>query len=56
MKIKDIMADRDYIEGVDYYLEDGRVIFTAQYLTEQGKCCSNNCINCPYGGDTTEKE
>jgi hypothetical protein len=56
MKIRDIMADRDYIEGVDYYLEDGRVIFTAKYLKEQGKCCSNNCINCPYGGDTTEKE
>jgi hypothetical protein len=40
--------DKEFIQDVDYYLENGRVIFTAKYLKEQGTCCGNNCDNCPY--------
>jgi hypothetical protein len=36
-------------EGIHYIInEDGRVVFTALYLIQQGKCCGNGCINCPY--------
>jgi len=39
---------RKFTEGRDYYLEDGRVIFTKEYLEKRGPCCGNDCINCPY--------
>ncbi|MBS1584059.1 MAG: hypothetical protein JSS82_00725 [Bacteroidetes bacterium] len=36
-------------EGKDYVLlPDGRLVFTASYLTERGYCCGNGCRNCPY--------
>lgn len=28
--------------------EDGKVIFTAQYLLQRGYCCGNGCRNCPF--------
>jgi hypothetical protein len=38
-----------WIEGEDYYVnEDGRVVFTAKYLSERGYCCGNGCKNCPF--------
>jgi hypothetical protein len=30
------MSKKDYIEHVDYYLEDGRIIFTEKYLKQKG--------------------
>ncbi|HEY1022797.1 MAG TPA: DUF5522 domain-containing protein [Flavisolibacter sp.] len=40
---------QSWIEGEDYYVnEDGRVVFTAQYLLERGYCCGNGCRHCPY--------
>jgi hypothetical protein len=37
------------VEGIHYIInEDGRVVFTALYLIQQGKCCGNGCSNCPY--------
>ena len=36
-------------EGKDYILlPDGRLVFTATYLSERGYCCGNGCMNCPY--------
>jgi hypothetical protein len=36
-------------EGTHYYiLPDGRLVFTALYLSERGYCCGNGCLNCPY--------
>jgi hypothetical protein len=49
MKFKNIMGNKDYIEHVDYYLEDGRVYFTEKYLKERGSCCGiEHCRHCPY--------
>lgn len=42
------MAKKEYIKDIDYYLEDGKVIFTEKYLREKGKCCGGQCIHCPY--------
>ena len=33
----------------DYYIEDGKVVLTADYLLRRGFCCGNLCRNCPYG-------
>lgn len=35
-------------EGKDYYIEDGKLIFTEYYLKKRGKCCNNGCRHCPY--------
>ncbi|MBA4067805.1 MAG: hypothetical protein C0501_29725 [Isosphaera sp.] len=35
-------------EGVDYYVEDGRWVFTAAFLRARGYCCGSGCRHCPY--------
>jgi hypothetical protein len=42
------MTNKPFIEGIDYYLREGRVVFTAKYLTERGYCCGSGCTHCPY--------
>lgn len=39
---------KDFTQGVDYYLEDGRIHFTKEYLEKRGTCCGNNCRHCPF--------
>jgi hypothetical protein len=43
------VIDRELIEGVDYYVENGLFVFTAAYLRERGYCCTSGCRHCPYG-------
>ncbi len=43
------MIDRELVEGIDYYFENGLMVFTAQYLRERGYCCTSGCRHCPYG-------
>ena len=37
------------IEGLDYYLENGRYVFTEHFLKSRGFCCRSGCRHCPYG-------
>jgi len=37
------------VEGEDYYLEDGKYVFTANYHLKRGYCCESGCRHCPYG-------
>jgi len=37
------------VEGEDYYLEDGMMVFTAAYHLKRGTCCESGCRHCPYG-------
>lgn len=39
----------ELIEGVDYYWEDGFMVFTSVYLLKRGFCCRSGCRHCPYG-------
>ena len=34
--------------GETYWLEDGRMAFTARYHLRRGYCCGNGCRHCPY--------
>jgi hypothetical protein len=43
------VIDRELIEGIDYYVDGGLFVFTAQYLRERGYCCTSGCRHCPYG-------
>lgn len=33
----------------DFYIEEGKYVFTAKYLLARGYCCGNGCRHCPYG-------
>ena len=48
------MIERDPIEGIDYYMENGLMVFTAQYLRDRGYCCTSRCRHCPYGFERGE--
>lgn len=36
------------VEGVDYYLEGEKLVFTAEYHAKRGYCCNSKCRHCPY--------
>ncbi len=45
------MSTQPLVEGMDYYIEDGLMVFTAYYLRNRGYCCQSGCRHCPYGLD-----
>ncbi len=45
------MAQPKLVEGIDYYLEDGKMVLTAYFLLKRGYCCNSGCRHCPYKGD-----
>ena len=40
---------RELVEGVDYYVESGRWVFTAAFHRARGACCQSGCRHCPWG-------
>jgi hypothetical protein len=36
-------------EDLDFYFEDGRMVFTEGFLRRRGVCCQCGCRHCPYG-------
>lgn len=40
----------EFVEGVHYYLEGGKVVFTEEYHIRRGSCCGSGkgCRHCPY--------
>lgn len=36
------------VEGRDYYIDNGRWVFTSRYHLERGFCCGRGCRHCPY--------
>ena len=43
-----VKSRKDFIEGIHYYLENGKVVFTELYHKERGCCCGSKCRHCPY--------
>ena len=37
-----------FVEGVDFYFENGLMVLTAHFLKKRGYCCNNGCRHCPY--------
>lgn len=35
-------------ENLHYYMENGFMVFTAEYHLARGKCCGNACRHCPF--------
>lgn len=46
------MNKKTLIENIDYYIENGKWVFTEKYHLDRGFCCKPNqekgCRHCPY--------
>jgi hypothetical protein len=53
-------AKMKLVEGEDYYVEGGMLVFTAAYHLRRGRCCGSGCRHCPYdvtdGADVRQHE
>jgi hypothetical protein len=43
--------EEKFVEGRDYYFENGLFVLTDYFLRARGYCCENGCRHCPYGYD-----
>ncbi len=37
-----------FVEGLDFYFDNGLMVLTRRYLASRGYCCANGCRHCPY--------
>ncbi len=54
--MSDSSRELSLVEGLDYYIENGFMVFTAAYLLKRGYCCHHGCRHCPYGESTTDAQ
>lgn len=40
---------KQLVEGIDFYKEGDKVVFTSVYHLKRGYCCHSKCRHCPYG-------
>lgn len=40
----------------DYYIENGKYVFTVTFLLKRGYCCDNGCRHCPYKNNQKEEK
>jgi hypothetical protein len=40
--------NQTFVEGLDFYFEEGLLVMTRRYLLNRGYCCENKCRHCPY--------
>jgi hypothetical protein len=45
------------IKGEDYYIDNGKFVFTEKFLKKRGYCCKsiNGCRHCPWDYKGNEK-
>lgn len=41
-------SNANLIENLDYEMQNGYMVFSRWFFLKRGKCCKNNCKNCPY--------
>jgi uncharacterized protein DUF5522 len=46
---KENPAEEKFVEGRDYYFENGLFVLTEYFLLRRGYCCESGCRHCPYG-------
>jgi hypothetical protein len=44
-----------FVEGRDFYFEDGMMVLTARFLKNRGYCFKNGCRHCPYPSVETDQ-
>lgn len=46
-KAKDLAPTKNYLEGIDYYIEGSYSVFTSWHYLRRGSCCRNGCRHAP---------
>jgi Family of unknown function (DUF5522) len=41
-----------FVEGVDFYFENGLMVLTGHFLKKRGFCCGSGCRHCPYSKES----
>ena len=36
------------VKTLDFYIENGKYVFTKEFHLSRGYCCGNGCRHCPY--------
>jgi hypothetical protein len=47
----DAVAEKTFVEGLDFYFEGGLMVLTERFLRNRGYCCGSGCRHCPYSGE-----
>ncbi len=55
-KEQDDNGPETLVKDVDYYVEEGKYVFTAAYHSKRGFCCENKCRHCPFDSEDKNKE
>ncbi|WP_210798051.1 DUF5522 domain-containing protein [Pseudoalteromonas ostreae] len=45
---KSFHSNDNLIEHLDYEMQNSYMVFSRWFFLKRGKCCKNNCKNCPY--------
>jgi hypothetical protein len=48
LEAKRLLQEKTKLSPEDFYWENGKMIFTREYHIKRGRCCYNNCLNCPF--------
>lgn len=41
-------TEQTFVEGLDFYFDEGSMVLTRKYLLDRGTCCDNSCRHCPF--------
>ena len=47
-KLTDLNGDSTQNISNDFYIEDGKYVFTEEFHLKRGFCCNSGCRHCPY--------
>ncbi len=48
------MSEFRFEKGKDYYLENGKIVYTEEYLKRRGTCCGGGCRHCVFDPSCTK--
>ena len=40
--------NKNKVESVYFYEENGKIVFTEEYHIKRGYCCAKTCRHCPF--------
>ena len=41
-------TEQTFVEGLDFYFDEGMMVLTRKYLLDRGTCCDSGCRHCPF--------
>ena len=41
-------TEQTFVEGLDFYSDEGMMVLTRKYLLDRGTCRDSGCRHCPF--------